>query len=384
MKTQGKPKDGTKDHDSKGRAKIDGLSTGTLDYLRPFYLGTQSGPQKSRYVLWVDIMGSQGKMLRNVETASIPLMKLHVAALKAKKKTIGDIDLFPVIDGIYVVSEYFSAIVFFISDVFRSMGAEFLVLKNWERSVIRGAVAYGPVIVGAECKEGAAILKESDYANSILLGMPLVQAYTAEKGTPPFGVSVHESVRAFGRLGKKHITVSLWRWWSKNPENMKIASALLLSLHSYYEWCRKNPTASGYPPERIDAHRAIADEYFGEFANGSLPSPATIAKSSKTKVQPTKDSKRDAGPHLDQQVAKLRKILNLSDEQVENIKPIIDAREAKVMEVTKNRSLGAEVRRLAINDLMTESKAKIQQFLTDEQKTVLVEREQVHNAGKKA
>jgi hypothetical protein len=364
--------------------KIHGLSPGTLDYLRPFYLGTQSGPQKSRYVLWVDIMGSQGKMLRNVRTASIPLMKLHVAALNAKKKTIGDIDLFPVIDGIYVVSEHFSAIVFFISDVFRSMGAEFLVLKNWERSVIRGAVAYGPVIMGGECKEGAAILKESDYANSILLGMPLVQAYTAEKGAPPFGVSVHESVRAFGRLGKDPITVSLWRWWSKNPENMKIANALLSSLHSYYEWCRKNPTASGYPPERIDAHQAMADEYFGEFANGSLPGTAASAKSSKTRVQPTKHTQRDAVPHPDQQISKLRKVLNLSDEQVENIKPIIDAREAKVMEVTKDKSLAAEVRRLAINDLISESKSKMQAFLTDEQKTVLVEREQVHNAGKKA
>jgi hypothetical protein len=88
-------------------------------------------------------MGSQGKMLRNVRTAAIPLMKLHIAALAAKKKTLGGIELFPVIDGIYVVSEHFSSIAFFLSDVFRSMAAEFLVLKNWERSVIRG--------VGAEC-----------------------------------------------------------------------------------------------------------------------------------------------------------------------------------------------------------------------------------------
>jgi hypothetical protein len=364
--------------------KIRGLSPGTLDYLRPFYLGTHSGPQKSRYVLWVDIMGSQGKMLRNVRTASIPLMKLHVAALNAKKKTIGDIDLFPIIDGIYVVSEHFSATIFFISDVFRSMGAEFLVLKNWERSVIRGAVAYGPVIMGGECKEGAAILKESDYANSILLGMPLVQAYSAEKGAPPFGVSVHESVRAFGRLGKDPITASLWRWWSKNPENMKIANALLPALHSYYEWCRKNPTASGYPPERIDAHQAVADEYFGEFANGFLSETATSAKSSKTRVQPTKQTHRDAVPHPDQQISKLRKLLNLSDEQVENIKPIIDARDAKVKEVMKDSFLAAEVRQLAINDLISASKSKMQAFLSDEQKTVLVEREQVHNAGKKA
>lgn len=311
-------------------------------------------------------------------------MKLHVAALNAKKKTIGKIELFPVIDGIYVVSEDFKAIAFFISDVFRSMAAEFLVLENWERSVIRGAVAYGPVIIGGECKEGAPILMESDYANSILLGMPLVQAYAAEKATPPFGVSVHESVRAFGRLGKYPISASLWRWWSKNPDNMKIASALFGSLHSYYEWCRKNPTASGYPPERIDAHRAMADEYLGEFANGFSPGESAKSKSRKPKVQPTVETHGEAVPHPDQQIGKLRKILKLSTEQVEKIRPIVGARETKIIEVMKNRSLDAEVRRLTINDLVRESKAKMQEFLTDEQKDILVKRDEVHNKGKKA
>ena len=383
MKTREKAKDENRDHDAKGRVKIQGLSPGTLDYLRPFYLGSQSGQQKSQYVLWVDIMGSQGKMLRNVWTASIPLMKLHVAALNAKKKTIGEIELFPVIDGVYVVSEDFKPIVFFISDVFRSMAAEFLVLKNWERSVIRGAVAYGPVIMGGECKQGAAILNESNYANAILLGMPLVWAYAAEKATPPFGVSVHESVRAFGRLGKQRISVSLWRWWSKNIANMKIANALFRSLHSYYEWCRKNPTASGYPAERIDAHRAMADEYLGEFANGFSPGTTAKSKSQRSIVERTVETKGEALAHPDRQMRKLRKILNLSVEQVEQIKKIVEAREAKVIEVAKDKSLESEVRRLRINDLVRESSVKMQAFLTEEQKSILVEREQVHNAGKK-
>lgn len=143
-------------------------------------------------------MGSQGKMLRNVCTAAIPLMKFHVAAL-AGKKTPGGTELFPVIDGIYAVSEHFCSIAFFLSDDFRSTAAEFLVLKDWERSVIRGAVAHGPVILGEEFKGGSLFLQERDYANEILLGMPLVQAYNVERGAPPFGVFVHESVRAFGQ-----------------------------------------------------------------------------------------------------------------------------------------------------------------------------------------
>jgi hypothetical protein len=115
--------------------------------------------------------------------------------------------------------------------------------------------------MGAECKKGAAILKESDYANSVLLGMPLVQASAAEKCTPPFAVSIDESLRAFGRLGTNRITVSLWRWWSKNPENRKITNAWLPFLHSYYEWCRKSATASGYPPERIADSVRVAPRF---------------------------------------------------------------------------------------------------------------------------
>jgi Spy/CpxP family protein refolding chaperone len=385
MKNQPKQEDKTEDHSSQVHEKINGMSHGFLNYLRPYYLGDESGPQKSRYVLWVDIMGSQGKMLRNVRTASIPLMKLHVAALNAKKKTIGGVDLFPVIDGIYVVSEHLGSIGFFISDVFRSMAAEFLVLNHWERSVIRGAVAYGPVIMGEECKEGAAILKESNYVNSILLGMPLVQAYTAEKGAPPFGVYVHESVRAFGQIAGHSVTVLFWRWWSKNGSNTSVATALLPSLRSYFEWCRKNSVTSGYPPDRIVAHQVLAEEYFGEFDNKAASStsatPLKQPKHRKSKSQGPIEAKHDGVSGPDRQIAKLRNILNLTDEQVQQIKPILEAREKQLIQVSQDESLNRQVRQLKIIDLVNESKAAIQGLLTEDQRTILIDREQEHRAN---
>jgi len=39
---------------------------------------------------------------------------------------------------------------------------------------------------------------------------------------------------------------------------------------------------------------------------------------------------------------------------------------------------------LTINDLVRESKAKMQALLSEEQKAILVKREQVHNEGRKA
>jgi hypothetical protein len=93
-----------------------------LDYIRPFFIGNDAGPQRYRYVLWLDVMGAGPKIARNVRTAVIPVMKLHVAALSAVKLTKGNpLALFPIIDGLYVTSEDSRALTFFMSHVIRSM-----------------------------------------------------------------------------------------------------------------------------------------------------------------------------------------------------------------------------------------------------------------------
>lgn len=371
-----KPKTVQPQQGDAGDSSIHGLKQRSLDYVRPYYRGDDSGAQKPRYVLWVDIMGSQGKMLRNVHTAAIPLMKLHVAALAATKKTVGNIELFPVIDGIYAVSEHFGSLAFFLSDVFRSMAAEFLVLKNWERSIVRGAVAYGPVILGRECKDGALLLKESDYANAILLGMPLVQAYTDEKKAPPFGVFVHESVRAFGQMREQPIKAPLWRWWTNSVENSKIAAALLPSLKDYFEWCQSNPVYSGYPPDRIEAHRVLANEYLGGFKDGWTA--GEIPSRRKPATEPKKAYNNLSGS--ERQIKKLGERLHLTGEQIEQIRPVLENREAALDALRQDHSLDHEARRLKILNIVADSKNKIQSLLDKTQQEAFIESEQAHSA----
>lgn len=374
------------------KKKVNGMSAGQLDYLRPYFLGDNAGPQRHRYVLWVDIMGSQGKMLRSVRTASIPLMKLHVAALTAVKKNRGQlIELFPVIDGIYVVCEKLAPMEFFISDVFRSMAAEFLVVENWERSVVRGAIAYGPVILGKESKNGAAILAESNYADSILLGMPLVQAYVAERIAPPFGVFVHESVRAFGPTSRRPVTAVLWRWWERNAESRKIASALLSSLEEYYDWSQIHTVSTSYPVEKIEAHRLLAREYLSEFRSQSYPEP--IAPKS---LEASASSSRAAGrrqiransrstavstgalletqrkqPRLtdpEGQAQRLVKKLGLNEEQLAQIKPIVVERQEHFENAERDEAVIGKARTLRLRTIASEYEAKIEAILDEDQK----------------
>lgn len=233
-----------------------------LDYIRPYFFGDKAGPQRNRYVLWLDIMGAGPKIARNVQTASIPVMKLHVAALTAVKKNKGKpLELFPIIDGLYVASEDLNPLMFFMSEVLRSMAAEFLMLGNWERSMVRGAVSYGPVILGRESVDGSDILRDSGYCNSILLGMPLVQAYAAERLAPPFGVYVHESARAFSPSNAKPMTTVFWRWWLTNKVAQEVVLALPKEIDAYFDWCRKHSAQIEYPLDRIEAHYCLATEY---------------------------------------------------------------------------------------------------------------------------
>lgn len=233
-----------------------------LDYVRPFFLGDKAGPQRYRYVLWIDLMGAGAKIGRNVRAASIPLMKLHVAALTAAKQNKGKpFELFPIIDGLYVTAEDSGSLMFFMSHVLRAMASEFLALENRERSIVRGAISYGPVILGRESKEGSEILKESDYCHSILLGMPLVQAHAAERLAPPFGVYVHESARAFAPANAGPFTTVFWRWWLIDKVAQQVASQLPKEIEGYFAWCRKHTAEIEYSLDRIDAHHQLAQEY---------------------------------------------------------------------------------------------------------------------------
>lgn len=245
--------------------KIPGLSPSDLDYIRPYFLGDDAGDEAYRYVLWLDVMGAGAKMRKNLNRAAIPIMKLHVAALTAlQKNTKGPIQLFPIIDGMYVVTEDFSSLAFFLSETLRSMAAEFITLKNWERTIVRGALSYGPILLGTSMTECSDILKQSNYCDAILLGMPLEQSYGAERRAPPFGVYVHESARAFAPTGVKPINSVWWQWWHKDKSAQKIAKALPKELKSYFKWCEEHAEEIGYPKERIKAHEELGREYLSD------------------------------------------------------------------------------------------------------------------------
>lgn len=99
------------------------------------------------YIAWVDVMGTQASMSRSLAISANFIFKLHTAALQAPNQNV---TLYPVMDGFYASSSDKGEILDFLRSVFQEVAAEF----NGEpvehhRFIIKGALAFGPVIHGS-------------------------------------------------------------------------------------------------------------------------------------------------------------------------------------------------------------------------------------------
>ena len=209
----------------------------------------------NEYVAWVDIMGTGISMSRSLRRSANFVFKLHEAALQASKQNV---ILYPVMDGFYASSPNWDNMQKFLRDVFQCVAKIFNKENEPEhRFIIKGAVAFGPVIHGQRSPRDAAPIMDDNkqYRDKILLGLPMVQASTTEKCAPPFGIFVHESVRTesvrkeverkqnqceqsvrtSSSDGKPSRMSYIWWKW-EDSKNDTTWCKLRTELESYYEW----------------------------------------------------------------------------------------------------------------------------------------------------
>ena len=213
------------------------------------------------YVAWVDIMGTSVSMSRSLATSANFVFKLHIAGLQAGRQGV---ILYPVMDGFYASSADQRSILGFLGDVFQQVAEEFNgETEQDHRFIIKGAVAFGPVVHGQEIPRGASRTMDDNvpYRDAVLLGLPMVQANTTEKWAPPFGIYVHESARTFSPRDVKPLPYIWWKW--KDSKTAPTWEKFRAELECYYQWCTSGGGGSGYDPTRIQAHRNLALQYFG-------------------------------------------------------------------------------------------------------------------------
>lgn len=168
--------------------------------------------------------------------------------------------LYPVMDGVYATCVTQNAMRKFIRKMFGLVAQTFIAERlEQHRFVIRGGLAYGPIMHGRNLGANASPVFTSNpgYRDAILLGMPMVQAHLSEVHAPPFGVAVDDSARVFAAGTTKPFTSPWYRWFTPAT-----SGALHTALLDHLTWCSERSMPLLYDSPRIQAHRQMVEQYF--------------------------------------------------------------------------------------------------------------------------
>lgn len=218
---------------------------------------------KPRYVCWLDLMGVKNTMSTSLEETTIHMLNLHIAVDEALDRD--NISHYPVMDGVYLTSDSRKTILPMLRTVFSKLAKDNIENQDAPYTYVpRASIAYGPAIHGKDIADEAAeeFITGSDYSDSLLIGLPMIQSISAESSAPPFGIYIHESARAFAPDGEEPIE-RIWHEWFRYVDD-NIEGLLLDTLNEYYDWCENNYREINYPIEDIERHREMADQYLSD------------------------------------------------------------------------------------------------------------------------
>ena len=218
-----------------------------------------------QYVGWVDVMGARSSMLRSLSESANFVGKLHGAALSVLQRYAA-VKLYPMIDGLYGRCASQAPILGFLKEVFFRVGLTFVAEReHLHRFCIRGGLAYGPVVIGDDIRGASTVLSQNaNYCSSILLGTTLSQAFDTAGEAAPFGIALHESVRAFAPSGDPVLSGTHWKWWRFIRDGNLLLPLLKSRLAQYHKWCKTHSSSMIYKEDRIEAHNKLMIDFFSD------------------------------------------------------------------------------------------------------------------------
>jgi hypothetical protein len=227
-----------------------------------------------RYVAWLDMMGAGFLMNTSLQKSANALARLHTAVELARQLTSYSDDLLPMNDGLFMISSSKLAVMKLVQQTMIFLSARFInTLVHQERFLIRGAIAYGPVVTGTHLAKGFArkkLRQNSAFVKNVFFGPPIVQAFEAERNAPPYGIAIHESARAFAESGQRPFQGNLWLWWHKNddgslpphaPPLTDLKMLMKTKLDEYFDWMVNTRVFHTLSEVKIGELRAAAEQY---------------------------------------------------------------------------------------------------------------------------
>ena len=214
------------------------------------------------YAVWLDAMGARQAMAQSLVRSSNHIGRLHVCILKHINK---ELRIIPFMDGAYIVTTHQEALFDFLRNTFEDLAYNFICARKPEyRFLPRCGLAYGNLIHGVDIPTSVNLIlgarSHTWYRESVLFGIPMVQAYQTEAQAAPFGIAVHESARDFAPERHRPISSFWWRWY----DNMNIPyfDDFRTCLAEHFQWCEDNHFGLNYPMDRLRVHREMTHEYF--------------------------------------------------------------------------------------------------------------------------
>ena len=199
---------------------------------------------ESKYVCWIDIMGTKNTMKQSLARASNFILKFHSKVIQAQQ---GNIISYPLMDGVFITCKNLETLKQTINSIFTEIATMFTQETNFDHKfLIRGALAKGEIIDGCEinnniCKN---INELQNYRDALLLGMPMIQAIEAEHYAPPL----------FKNLQGRYYQ------WSVN--NIQLQGKLKKHIDNYFKKCSTQYHHLEMEKEKIKLYQELNNEYF--------------------------------------------------------------------------------------------------------------------------
>lgn len=222
------------------------------------------GPQhlpdegEEAYVGWVDLMGIGDSMSRSYQTAAVNVGKLYSGV--ANHGYLDEVTVYPMADGMYLLSEDIEHVSMTMSDIFFQFGKvtnERLEDPHdnygpWLGFLLRGGLAQGTVYHGEDVDEdGKSDLENCDWLDSVPFGEPIANAHNIERSVAPYGIATHDTVPGLPEE---------WKWWELYPDGTKQDIVNYLSEH--FEWAKNNIDDLLYEESNLHHHANMAEDYF--------------------------------------------------------------------------------------------------------------------------
>ena len=241
-----------------------------------YFNADKMGRPSWSYVCWLDVMGMRSRMVWSDAISANGIFKLYNAAVRACKKAghPSGFRLYPVMDGAFLTAERWQELADVVRETMRLYAGTFLITNsNALRFMIRGGMSYGPIYHGSGLKHEADtyLAAQPDIRNAIVIGTPVLSAYTTERGAPPFGIGVDRCLARRFETGEDEDSSvdtqkGLYHW---HLATGKLAGELVTAIREYYTWYRKFGSASAYPPKERAEHLRSATSYFTFRLKGS-------------------------------------------------------------------------------------------------------------------